>query len=103
VIGEAGLPSPGILLNVIGHAPAQLSGTPGATKVTAFNTTPLFSCGSGCAGHYGITASSMDLLLSVIALALLAPVSKLRPVEEDHRFADGQFLGYLADRCQRGW
>jgi hypothetical protein len=24
------------------------------------------------------------------------------PVEEDHRFADGQFLGYLTDRCQRG-
>src|SRR5580658_7386593 len=52
VIGEAGLPSPGILLIVIGHAPAQLSGAPGAaqlsgapgaTKVTAFNTTPLFS------------------------------------------------------------
>jgi hypothetical protein len=75
VSGEAGLPSPGILLIVVGHAPAQLSATPGATKVTAFNTTPLFSCGSGCAGHYGVTASSMDLLLSVIALTLLAPLT----------------------------
>ena len=28
--------------------------------------------------------------------------SELPPVEEDHRFADGQFLGYLTDRCQGG-
>src|SRR5579862_2882422 len=27
---------------------------------------------------------------------------ELRPVEEDYRFADGQFLGYLTDRCQGG-
>ena len=27
---------------------------------------------------------------------------ELTPVEEDHRFADGQFLGYLTDRCQGG-
>jgi len=27
---------------------------------------------------------------------------ELPPVEEDHRFADGQFLGYLTDRCQGG-
>jgi len=30
-----------------------------------------------------------------------SPVNS-RPVEEDHRFADGQFLGYLTDRCQGG-
>jgi hypothetical protein len=35
VIGEAGLPAPRILLIVIGHAPGQLSGIPGAAKVTA--------------------------------------------------------------------
>ena len=27
---------------------------------------------------------------------------ELPPVEEDHRFADGQFLGYLTDRRQGG-
>ena len=27
---------------------------------------------------------------------------ELPPVEEDHRFADGQFLGHLTDRCQGG-
>jgi hypothetical protein len=27
---------------------------------------------------------------------------ELPPAEEDHRFADGQFLGYLADRGQGG-
>jgi hypothetical protein len=27
---------------------------------------------------------------------------ELPPVEEDHRFADGQFHGYLADRGQGG-
>jgi hypothetical protein len=27
---------------------------------------------------------------------------ELPSVEEDHRFADGQFLGYLTDRCQGG-
>ena len=27
---------------------------------------------------------------------------ELPPVEEDHRFADGQFLGRLTDRCQGG-
>ena len=27
---------------------------------------------------------------------------ELSSVEEDHRFADGQFLGYLTDRCQGG-
>src|SRR5580658_8842492 len=100
VIGEAGLPAPGILLIVIGHAPAQLSGTPGAAKVTAFNTTPLFSCGTGCAGHYGISASSMDLLLCVIALALLAPVlifigtaTRLSAARREQRFAALRLVG----------
>jgi len=100
VIGEAGLPSPGILLIVIGHAPAQLSGAPGATKVTAFNTTPPSSCGGGCAGQQGIGASGMDLVLSVIALALLAPVlifigtaTRLSAARREHRFAAMRLVG----------
>jgi hypothetical protein len=28
---------------------------------------------------------------------------ELPSVEEDHRFADGQFLGYLTGRCQGSW
>jgi hypothetical protein len=100
VIGEAGLPAPGTLLIVIGHAPAQLPGTTGATKVTAFNTTPLFSCSRSCAGHFGISASSMDLLLSVIALALLAPVlifigtaTRLSAARREQRFAAMRLVG----------
>ena len=100
VIGKAGLPSPGILLIVIGHARAQLSGTPGVTRVTAFNTTPLFSCGTSCAGHYGISASSMDLVLCVIALALLAPVlifigtaTRLSAARREQRFAALRLVG----------
>jgi hypothetical protein len=100
VVGKAGLPAPGMLLIVIGHAPAQLSGTLGAVKVTAFNTTPPSSCGGGCAGQQGIGASGMDLVLSVIALALLAPVlifigtaTRLSAARREQRFAAMRLAG----------
>jgi hypothetical protein len=72
VIGAAALPAPGSLIIVVGHTAAQLSGVPGAIKVTTVNSTPLSSCnGTDCRVGVGIDGSGIDLIFSVVALALL--------------------------------
>jgi predicted S18 family serine protease len=77
-IGEAGLPSPGSLVIVIGQTPAQLAGTQGSAQVTPIasalpgrdllNPEGLISTPSDT----GIPSGGIDLILSVVALAMLA-------------------------------
>jgi len=81
-IGDAALPSPDSLVIIIGHTPAQLAGTPGSAQVTSIATAVPGNQG-GQVNPKGLNyippepgggQGAVDLLLSVVALAILAPV-----------------------------
>jgi hypothetical protein len=96
LIGQAGLPSPDSLVIVVGRSAAQMSHLPGAAKVTTLNTTPPSGCGNHatCVIRGGLGPSGVDLVLSVVALALLLPVlifigtaTRLSAARREQRFA----------------
>jgi len=109
-IGDAGLPSPNSLVIVIGRTPAQLAHTPGSVQVTSIaqkvpardggvdqgNVTGLnFTPPDGGGGK-----SAIDLILSVVALAILAPVlifiataTRLSAARREQRFAAMRLVG----------
>ena len=102
LIGEAGLPSPDSLVVIVGRSAAQMSHLPGAAKLTSFNTTPPSGCGihSTCVIRGGLTPSGIDLVLSVVALALLMPVlifigtaTRLSAARREQRFAAMRLVG----------
>jgi hypothetical protein len=102
LIGEAGLPSPDSLVIVVGRSAAQMSHLPGAAKVTSLNTTPPSGCGNHgtCVIRGGLTPSGIDLVLSVVALALLMPVlifigtaTRLSAARREQRFAAMRLVG----------
>ncbi|HEX6525658.1 MAG TPA: FtsX-like permease family protein [Streptosporangiaceae bacterium] len=104
----AALPSPNSLVIVIGRTPAQLSHTPGSVQVSSIaqtmpvggpyqgNRTGLnFTPPDGGGGHSGI-----DFILSVVALAILAPVlifiataTRLSAARREQRFAAMRLVG----------
>lgn len=115
-IGEAALPSPDSLVIVIGRTPAQLTQTPNTVKVTSIaDAVPGFEyhCrGPGCPPQPnpqglefsppdpGGGASSIDLILSVVALAILLPVlifiataTRLSAARREERFAAMRLAG----------
>jgi hypothetical protein len=100
-IGAAALPAPNSLVIVIGHTPAQLAGAPGAAKATSIATVSPSSCSgeNQCVG-VGINASGVDLILSVVAVALLFPVlifigtaTRLAAAAREQRFAAMRLSG----------
>jgi hypothetical protein len=102
LIGEAGLPSPGSLVIVVGRSAAQMSHLPGAAKVTGLNTTAPSGCGSHatCVIRGGLTPAGVDLVLSAVALALLLPVlifigtaTRLSAARREQRFAAMRLVG----------
>jgi hypothetical protein len=116
VIGNAALSSPDSLVIVIGHTPAQLAGTPGSAPVTSIATTlpgnfgdVLNRKGLGyMPANAGIESISVDLILSVVALAMLAPVlifiataTRLSAARREQRFAAMRLVG--ATRKQVSW
>jgi hypothetical protein len=106
-IGDAALPSPSSLVIIIGHTPAQLAHTPGSVQVTSIaaavpggpdrlNPRGLDYRPPDAAGG----ASSVDLILSVVALAVLAPVlifiataTRLSAARREQRFAAMRLVG----------
>jgi hypothetical protein len=110
-IGDAALPSPDSLVIIIGHTPAQLAHTPNSVQVTSIATTVPGSPGSSQteANPQGLTylppnggapASATDLILSVVALAILAPVlifiataTRLSAARREQRFAAMRLAG----------
>ncbi len=111
-IGEAALPSPGSLVIIIGHAPAQLARTSGTVPVTAIATAPpaqnpdglvIARNPNGLSGGppiHGVQAAGVDLILSVVALAILAPVlifiataTWLSAARREQRFAAMRLAG----------
>ena len=107
-IGDAALSSPDSLVIIVGHTPAQLAHAPGSVPVTSIATT--------VPGHFdaqvnprglnymppspGIQSSGIDLILSVVALAMLAPVlifiataTRLSAARREQRFAAMRLAG----------
>jgi hypothetical protein len=108
VIGEAGLPSPDSLVLIIGHTPAQLAHTPDSVQVTSIAAAVPGNFG-GQVNPSGLDyippdpggeQSAVDLLLSVVALAVLAPVlifiataTRLSAARREQRFAAMRLVG----------
>jgi len=104
-IGDAGLPSPSSLVIIVGRTPAQLAATPYSAQVTSIATTGfgrpvnpgglLYDPPDG-----GGPGSTIDLILSVVALAILAPVlifittaTRLSAARREQRFAAMRLAG----------
>jgi hypothetical protein len=110
-IGDAALPSPNSLVLIVGRTPAQLAHTPNSVRVTSISTTvPGQPGGSGSEvnpqglfyflPNAGAPASASDLILSVVALAILAPVlifiataTRLSAARREQRFAAMRLAG----------
>ena len=116
-IGDAGLPSPDSLVIVVGRTPAQLAQTPNSVQVTSINDVMprnfMYQCfGSGCPpvpnpkglSYFPIEpgggSSSIDLILAVVALAILTPVlifigtaTRLSAARREQRFAAMRLAG----------
>jgi hypothetical protein len=107
-IGEAALPSPNSLVIIIGRSPEQLAHTPQSVRVMSISTTVPgnFSDRPNPKGlpymplSGGIQAETTDLILSVVALAVLAPVlifiataTRLSAARREERFAAMRLVG----------
>jgi FtsX-like permease family len=101
-IGNEALPAPNSLVIIVGRTATQLSRTPGAIKVSRINTLPPSSCFSGpaCDIEVGINTNGIDLIFSVVALALLFPVlifiataTRLSAARREQRFAAMRLVG----------
>jgi len=108
-IGDAALSSPDSLVIIVGHTPAQLADTPYSVQVTSIAATAPFSAGARPVNPKGldytpagggIQASGIDLILSVVALAMLAPVlifiataTRLSAARREQRFAAMRLVG----------
>jgi hypothetical protein len=107
-IGDAALSSPDSLVIVVGHTPAQLAGTPGSAPVTSIARAVPRNFGgvlnrNGLAyipASAGIESSGIDLILAVVALAMLAPVlifiataTRLSAARREQRFAAMRLVG----------
>ena len=108
MIGDAALPSPDSLVIIIGRTAAQMARTPDSVQVTAIATTlpGSYEGGRNPRGLHirppdeGTDASGIDLILSVVALALLAPVmifiataTRLSAARREERFAAMRLVG----------
>lgn len=100
-IGNAALPAPDSLVIIVGHTAAQMAATPGAVKASAISTFSPSSCdGDTCQISQGIKASGIDLIFSVVALAMLFPVlifiataTRLSAARREQRFAAMRLAG----------
>ena len=110
-IGDAALPSPNSLVLIEGRTPAQLAHTPDSVRVTSIATTVSGNPGSNQSevnpqgltylpADGGAPASATDIILSVVALAILAPVlifigtaTRLSAARREERFAAMRLVG----------
>jgi hypothetical protein len=109
-IGDAALPSPSSLVIIIGRTPEQLAHTPNSVRVTSISRTELgWPVPQTEANPKGLTYApldpgggqgAIDLILSVVALAILAPVlifiataTRLSAARREERFAAMRLVG----------
>jgi hypothetical protein len=106
-IGDAALPSPNSLVLIVGRTPAQLAGMPDSVQVTSISTG--VPGGEYLLNPKGLNytppnapggKSAIDLILSVVALAILAPVlifiataTRLSAARREERFAAMRLSG----------
>ena len=107
-IGDTALPSPDSLVIITGHTAAQLRETPDTVPVTAIAIAPGHGL-RGARNPHGllvdppveeVQASGIDLILSVVALAILVPVlifiataTRLSAARREQRFAAMRLVG----------
>jgi FtsX-like permease family len=107
-IGDAALSSPNSLVIIIGHTPAQLAGMPNSVQVMSIATAVpgRFDARVNPKGldyqppSAGVESIGIDLILSVVALAILAPVlifiataTRLSAARREQRFAAMRLVG----------
>jgi hypothetical protein len=97
-IGPSALPAPNSLIIIVGHTPDELSHLPGAIQVTSIMTTAPNDCNANC--YIGTPAAGLDLILAVVASALLFPVlmfiataTRLTATRREERFAAMRLVG----------
>jgi hypothetical protein len=108
VIGDAALPSPDSLVIIIGRSPSQLAHTPGSVQVTSIPTAMPGNFGDRvnpkgldyAPPDTGGGNSAVDLILSIVALAVLTPVlifiataTRLSAARREQRFAAMRLVG----------
>jgi hypothetical protein len=98
-IGDAALPSPDSLAIIIGYKPAQLAGRPDTARLTG-NLAPHGLLVATALAQGGIDPAGIDLVLSVVALAILAPLlifissaTRLSAARREQRFAAIRLVG----------
>jgi hypothetical protein len=96
-IAAAALPAPDMLIVIVGHSPGELSHAAGASQVSRISTVTPSAC-FNC--QVGTRADGMDLILSVVAGALLFPVlifigtaTRLNAARREQRFAAIRLVG----------
>ena len=97
---RAALPAPDSLIIVVGRTAARaVAGSPGACRSAAISTTTPSSCNGACYS-IGIDANGIDLVLAVVAAALLFPVlifigtaTRLSAARREQRFAAMRLVG----------
>ncbi|MDH6109961.1 ABC-type lipoprotein release transport system permease subunit [Kitasatospora sp. MAP12-15] len=96
-IGNSALPGPNSLVIVIGNRPDELANNRQAHQVTSILATPPSQC-SDCV--VGTKANGVDLILSVVAVALIFPVviligtaTRLSATRREQRFAAMRLVG----------
>jgi hypothetical protein len=106
-IGDAALPSPDSLYIIVGRTAAQMGRTRGTIEVTGIATAlPGFGGARNPKGlnvtppQQGVGAGGVDLILSVVALALLTPLlifigtaTRLSAARREQRFAAMRLVG----------
>jgi hypothetical protein len=109
-IGDAALPSPDSLVIIIGRTPAQLAHSQDSVQVTAISpmvvgvpVPPTEANPKGLAyvpADSGGTKNSIDLILTIVALAILVPVlifigtaTRLSAARREERFAAMRLVG----------
>ncbi|MGX6603406.1 FtsX-like permease family protein [Micromonosporaceae bacterium Da 78-11] len=97
LIGDAGLPSPDMLLIVVGRTPAEMAGISGARQVDR-----IFDAGvTGCQGCVtGVDGDGISLVLGIVAVALIFPLlifvgtaTRLSAARREQRFAAMRLIG----------
>ncbi|GAA3914903.1 FtsX-like permease family protein [Actinoplanes auranticolor] len=97
-IGRDALPAPDSLVAVVGYAPAELQKRAGVARVGTIATTPPEQCPNGC--WRGIPTSGLQLILAVVAAALIFPLfiligtaTRLAATRREQRFAAMRLVG----------
>jgi hypothetical protein len=97
-IAAVALPAPNALILVVGHTADQMAHQ-GAVRVAHINTVAPNHCDT-CPSDIGINANGMDLILAIVAGALLFPIliligsaTRLSAARREQRFAAMRLVG----------